>query len=346
MKLTRHSRIHVNPVMRKKVLSILVLTILVTSNLVGCEQPPEQPCTLIVHSITGGNVSVTKEGAGDCIEAEVGMSLEPGDTIRCSGSSNAEITFIEGTTIDLETGAEIEVASLSYSADTDSATIRLKQTIGSIIFRVTKIVDPASLYEIETPTGVVAIRGSAVQITVIEDGTTWVCNLEGDIWAIAQGVERQIPEGRRYVIRPGQTPELICDLTISSTTGGSVAMPGEGIFPYDEGTVVDLVAEAEEGYQFISWTGDVDTVDDADASSTKITMNDIYAISANFESIPPIQYSLIVTSTAGGSVMMPSEGVFVYDEGAVVDLVAAAEEGYRFVSWTGDVSTVVDATAR
>jgi sarcosine oxidase gamma subunit len=185
------------------------------STLVGCEgpsgQPSEQPCTLIVHSITGGDVSVMEEDKGGWIEAQVGMSLEPGDSIKCSGSSNAEITFIEGTTIELETGTEIEVASLDYSADTDSATIRLKQTIGSIIFRVTKIIDPASLYEIETPTGVVAIRGSIVQVSVIEDGTTWVCNLEGDIWAIAQGVERQIPEGRCCIIRPDELPELIND---------------------------------------------------------------------------------------------------------------------------------------
>ena len=38
------------------------------------------------------------------------------------------------------------------------------------------------------------------------------------------------------------------DLTISSTAGGSVTTPGEGTFTYDADTVVDLVAEAKEGY--------------------------------------------------------------------------------------------------
>ena len=52
----------------------------------------------------------------------------------------------------------------------------------------------------------------------------------------------------------------VCDLTISSTAGGSVTTPGEGTFIYDTGTVVSLVANPLSGYQFVNWTGDVGTV--------------------------------------------------------------------------------------
>jgi P pilus assembly chaperone PapD len=192
--------------MCKKLLSILVLFIVVASNLIGCGSSPS---TLTVFSITEGNVSVMKAGTASWIEAQVGMSLEPGDRVRTGDDSSAEITFSEGSTIELQTGTEIEIGSLDIPTGTDSATITLEQTIGSVIFRVTKIVDPASLYEVRTPAGVVAIRGSAMEVSVIEDGTTRVCNLEGDIWAVAQGVELQIPEGECCIIRPGQPPELI-----------------------------------------------------------------------------------------------------------------------------------------
>ncbi len=72
-------------------------------------------------------------------------------------------------------------------------------------------------------------------------------------------------------------------LAVHSTGGGSVITPGEGTSAYDEGTVVNLVAEAEDGYQFVNWTGDVGTIPDVNTVSTTITMNDDYSITANFE---------------------------------------------------------------
>jgi hypothetical protein len=71
-------------------------------------------------------------------------------------------------------------------------------------------------------------------------------------------------------------------LTISSTEGGEVIVPGDGTFAYDTGTVVDLVAEAEEGYYFVNWSGDVGTVASVFAATTTVTMNADYSITANF----------------------------------------------------------------
>jgi PKD repeat protein len=75
------------------------------------------------------------------------------------------------------------------------------------------------------------------------------------------------------------------NLTIASTTGGSVTVPGEATSTYNEGEVVDLVAEPEEGYHFVNWTGDVSSIADVNAASTTITMNDNCSITANFETI-------------------------------------------------------------
>jgi Divergent InlB B-repeat domain len=72
-------------------------------------------------------------------------------------------------------------------------------------------------------------------------------------------------------------------LTIASTAGGSVTTPGEDTFTYDELTVVNLVAEAEEGYYFVNWSGDVGTVACVIAATTTVTMNADYSIMADFE---------------------------------------------------------------
>jgi uncharacterized protein YkwD len=77
------------------------------------------------------------------------------------------------------------------------------------------------------------------------------------------------------------------NLTISSTTGGSVTTPGAGTFTRDAGTVVGLVATPATGYHFVNWTGDVGTVANVNAASTTITMNGSYSVTAVFAEDSP-----------------------------------------------------------
>ena len=221
--------------MRKKLLSILVLSFLMASTLVGCGQPGQsgESCMLTIFSTSGGNVSVMKAGTGNWIAAQVGMCLEPGDIIKSGNSSNAEITCLDGSTIEIQAGTEIEV--VLATTENGSTTIVLNQTIGSIIFRVIKIIDPASRYEVETPTGEAVVRGSAMLVHVIEDGTTWVTNLEGDIWAVAQGVELQVPQGQQCIISPGQPPKPVMVAagvlhTVGLKKDGTVVAVGQNVF--------------------------------------------------------------------------------------------------------------------
>jgi hypothetical protein len=142
------------------------------------------------------------------------------------------------------------------------------------------------------------------------------------------------------VIPPGQYT-----LTISSTAGGSVTTPGQGTFTYNAGTIVNLVASPLGGYWFVNWTGNVGTIANVNAASTTITMNSNYSIAANFAVIPPVQYSLTISSTAGGSVTTPGEGTFTRNAGTVVNLAASAVGGYRFVNWTGNVGTIANVNS-
>ena len=196
--------------MRKKLLLILALITLVALALVGCSEGGS-PCssTLTILSITEGDVLVMKAGTDSWVEAQGGISLEPGDSIKTGDDSGAEITFFDGSTIELEAGTEIEILTLAISADCASTTITLEQTIGTTISRVTKILDPGSSYGVETPTGVAAVRGSVMVVTVGGNGTTLITNLQGIILAFGQGVELQIPEGRTGIIVSGQEPELV-----------------------------------------------------------------------------------------------------------------------------------------
>ena len=167
--------------------------------------------------------------------------------------------------------------------------------------------------------------GAVGTIADVEDATTTI-TMDGDYSITANFV-------------------AVYDIIISSTSGGSVNIPGEGTFTYDEGTMVNLLATPLSGYRFINWTGNIDTIANVNFASTTITMNDHYSITANFKQIPTEQFNLTISGTDGGLVTIPGEGTFTYDEGMVVSLVAQAEEGYHFIEWTGAVGTIADVNA-
>jgi hypothetical protein len=101
-------------------------------------------------------------------------------------------------------------------------------------------------------------------------------------------------------------------LIISSTTEGwlfcgSVTTPGEGTFIYGSGTVVNLVAQAEELCQFVGWTGDVGTIADVNATTTTITINGDYSIRANFRPI----FSPMLAAGWGHTIGLRSDGTVV-----------------------------------
>lgn len=129
-------------------------------------------------------------------------------------------------------------------------------------------------------------------------------------------------------------------LTVSSTSGGSVVRPGEGVFPYDCNTAVPVEAQSEPCYHFSHWTGtavDEGKVADVTDPNTTVTVDGDYTLEAHFDLT---QYVLTVSSTEGGSVVVPGEGAFGYACGMTVRLEAEADECYQFVGWVG---TGVDA---
>ena len=101
------------------------------------------------------------------------------------------------------------------------------------------------------------------------------------------------------------------DLAIDSTAGGEVTVPGEGSLAYEEGTLVDLEATPDAGYEFVSWTGDVDTIANVHGAETTITVDGAYLIVANFDRIPeavnglvpPVRRALIIGIVAAATVV-------------------------------------------
>ena len=140
---------------------------------------------------------------------------------------------------------------------------------------------------------------------------------------------------------PTPTPQY--DLTIASTTGGSVTTPGEGTFTYDEGTVVNLVATPDAGYEFVNWTGDVDTIADVNDATT-ITMNGDYTITANFAPYIPIVtvggWHTVGVKSDGTAVAVGNNTYGQCDVGGWTDIIQVAADGGHTVGLKDDGTVV------
>ena len=191
--------------------------------------------------------------------------------------------------------------------------------------------------------------GDVGTIADVNAATTTI-RVNGD-YSITANFE-EIPED------DGEIPEH--DLSISSTACGYVDTPGEGIYSYAEGTVVNLVAIADACCQFVEWTAAPEvTFSDETAAATHFTMpaNGV-TVTAHFEDVcpptPPVitppcptcgfcfVYGLRISSSGGGSVTTPGEGVYPYDPWTVVNLVASPDAGHSFLYWSGDTDTIED----
>ena len=102
------------------------------------------------------------------------------------------------------------------------------------------------------------------------------------------------------------------ELTLDSTSGGSVTTPGECTHAYDDGAVVSLLATPNAGYQFANWSGDADTVSSIGITATTVTMDGNYHITANFaEYTPVIFHPMRVAAGWDHTVGLKSDGTVI-----------------------------------
>jgi hypothetical protein len=128
------------------------------------------------------------------------------------------------------------------------------------------------------------------------------------------------------------------------TLSVSVSPSGSGVVSinpfkskYTAGEQVTLTAQANNGYVFSSWSGDLSGT----TNPATITMNSNKIVTANFVQSGgggSTTYTLTVTvspTSAGVVYLNPAGGV--YTAGTQVELSAEANIGYKFSDWSGDL---------
>ena len=160
-------------------------------------------------TIISGNVMVRQSAQTEFQSVKDGATLNAGDRVRTEDASYAVITFFEGSTVTLDPNTDMTIASLLRGrGNRPTATaIALHQATGVSWSMVMPFADPSSIYQIDTPAGLVLLRGSLLQVTVQPDsGRTDVASYEGLALVRVQGVETELPAYTEITITPGQPP--------------------------------------------------------------------------------------------------------------------------------------------
>lgn len=128
-------------------------------------------------------------------------------------------------------------------------------------------------------------------------------------------------------------------LEIVEIKGSGKVKPSEGMHEYEEGTIVDLTAEPDQGWEFYAWTGeDADRVKEDQSEETTIVMDEDSKISAFFAGEDEEYQDMSIEEKSFQGAEGQAEdltGHPPYPPGFEVELKAEPEdeEKYTFLNW-------------
>ena len=159
-------------------------------------------CTL---SILTGKVEINNSQNMDWSQAEDGSILRAGTRIKTSSDGDAQLTFFEGSTLEIGPNSDIEIQSIEKTQEKDTVIV-IKQWAGTTWSRVVKMIGTGSRYEIDTPSSYALVRGTAFCTSIDEAGTTTLDVTEGTVAVRAQGQEVLVPAGFEVTVKVGESP--------------------------------------------------------------------------------------------------------------------------------------------
>jgi hypothetical protein len=302
-----------------RVMSIAIIFVMLLGS-VGCGGAKAANDPLTVLSVAGGKVQVQKGGSGSWSDGKEGMTLSKGDRIKTDSGNTASITFFDGSVIELNGGTEISLDELTAKSASTNKKIEIGQKIGETTSKIVKLVDPAAKYEINTTSGVAAVRGSQMLVQVVNDGTTSVYNLEGAISFSAQGSTVAIPVGSGSTAKPGQTPsapvpglpavtEFSSATTITSTVGWQ-----------QTGLLLNTGDKYYVDYRGGSWTVDYKNFPYVGPGGYSADIDKTIAAGLKFDNSVPYAYLLGKVGTGKEIAIGNSSGPFTADASGYLSL--------------------------
>ena len=165
-------------------------------------------------TVLSGNVSIQRGEPPTPATVSDGMSLQVRDTITTADKGYAVITFLDGTTLELEPNTTVMLSSLLQGRPNQplATAITVRQTAGTTWSRIPTLVT-SSQYQIESPAGIVMVRGTSVLVKVEPDsGRTQVQVYAGSAQVRGSDQEARLSPNTQTFVDKGKPPEDVTTL--------------------------------------------------------------------------------------------------------------------------------------
>ena len=155
-------------------------------------------------TILGGTADVAR-GAGAFARAADGQVLSASDRVRTADTGHAVVTFLDGSTVEIEPATTITVIQATAGAS-GAITIQLEQAIGRTWSSVQRLVRADSKFELRTPATTATVRGTGFVTDVLASGSTSIATTDGIVEVSAQGTTVVVPAGSLTTVQPSSVP--------------------------------------------------------------------------------------------------------------------------------------------
>ena len=193
------------PAFQLALAAILVLVLFAIGRLVHLPEPGVTSAQMARLDQVSGTVECRPAGSATWHLASAGEQVQTGERVRTGPLSAATLVFFDGSTTRLQAETEVAVVQAS-SRPGGGRTIILRQTVGQTCSRVQRLPDPASRFEIETPTAVTSVRGTEFTVAVEAGGATHVAVAAGVVEVTAQGTTVAVQAGQETAVQPEHPP--------------------------------------------------------------------------------------------------------------------------------------------
>jgi hypothetical protein len=155
-----------------------------------------------------GKAEVQSQEQVNWRDAKINMPIVAGDRIRTTLNSRVELEMPDGSIIKVNENSTFDVKELK-TAETDRED-KMSFTLwaGNIWAQFKKVVSSRQVREIESPSAVVAIRGTILGIDVDQEQTTTVRVFEGSVSVLSKEIEGEVIVGmnQESTVRRGTAP--------------------------------------------------------------------------------------------------------------------------------------------